>query len=123
MGYALRVEFLMEDTECCVCATRFGVDKVIMDNRRKNAGNIYCPNGHCIGWKDSDADRLRKQLEEEQSRVRLERSMRLTAEQQLVAAKKDAKRIIARLSAGVCPHCNRTFKQLAAHMKCKHGAA
>jgi len=36
-------------------------------------------------------------------------------------AEKAAKtRIKNRIGNGVCPCCNRTFKDLASHMKCKH---
>jgi hypothetical protein len=35
-------------------------------------------------------------------------------------AKAAARRLKERVAAGVCPCCQRTFKQLAAHMKSKH---
>ena len=38
-------------------------------------------------------------------------------------AKSQAKKMLQRVHAGVCPHCNRTFKQLAQHMKDKHQIA
>lgn len=58
----------------------------------------------------------------EKQRVQMERSMRIEAEVQNERFKKSFKRMETRVAAGVCPHCNRTFKQLAAHMKCKHSA-
>jgi hypothetical protein len=126
MGYALK-KIVLEETTCCVCATVFAVDETIMANRRFHAGNIHCPNGHSIGWSESEADKVRKQLahkqkelEAEQQRVQMERSMRIDAENARARADKELKRVKKRVNAGMCPHCNRTFSQLARHMKCKH---
>jgi hypothetical protein len=127
MGYALQVALELEDTVCCVCGTRFAVDATIMHHRRQNAGDIYCPNGHCIGWKETEADKVRKQLaakekelEAERQRVGMERSMRYEAEAAKNKAEMAFKRQTRRINKGVCPHCQRTFQQLARHIACKH---
>ena len=40
----------------------------------------------------------------------------------VAAAERDrAQRKLKRVAKGVCPECNRTFADLAQHMKCKHG--
>lgn len=103
---------------------------------RRNHGTFYCTHGHPNYWPEgkTEADKLRDQLE-------AERRLRQRAEQK-VAEKDDearaawktatrernrangykghATRITKRAKAGVCPCCNRTFKQLAAHMANKH---
>jgi len=119
MGFALK-QYVLEETSCCVCATRFAVDGIIMANRRANAGSIYCPNGHSIGWSASEADRLRKELSEERQKSSMRQASLEAAERGRKQAEQKVKRITVRVDSGVCPHCNRTFKQLVGHMKCKH---
>ena len=34
--------------------------------------------------------------------------------------REDLKRKLRRVQRGVCPHCNRSFQNLARHMACKH---
>lgn len=122
MGYALKVEIEMREMVCGECGINFAAPELIMAKRQETGEGWYCPNGHSRVYRESDADKLRKQLAAEQSRVALERSMRITAEEQLDKAKKEAKRVAKRIAAGICPHCHRTFQQLARHMQCKHSA-
>lgn len=101
----------------------------------------YCPNGHIIQWAKSEADEVREQLQAERlARQRAEQKIaekedwakmwEATANDQRDRAEKErnrangykghATRMTKRAKAGVCPCCNRTFKQLAAHMANKH---
>lgn len=120
MGFALLKAAELEETTCCVCATRFAVDVIIMENRRKNAGSIHCPNGHSIGWHETDADRLRKELAAEKQKSAMEASTRRMVEEALEKERREAKRLKKRNDAGVCSCCNRTFQNLARHMNTKH---
>ena len=70
---------------------------------------------------------MQAKLDEANQRVEWERgnaisNLKLAEKHKKLAAK--AKATLSsqtrRVNAGVCIHCNRTFKQLAAHMKCKH---
>ena len=80
-------------------------------------------------YTESEVDKLRKQLTDEKlKRERAERDTEWArvAERQAEAARAKVEKKLRlqtrRIEAGVCPHCQRTFKQLAAHMKCKHAA-
>lgn len=76
---------------------------------------------------NSDNQRLRKELEEAKRREQWakddaawQKNQKATVEKRLSAAKGQATKLRKRISAGVCPCCHRTFKQLAAHMTHKH---
>lgn len=76
--------------------------------------DIYCPLGHAhIPSGESKAAQLKREL--------AERDAQLTAvRDQLAAAEREQTRVAKRVANGVCPCCNRSFVQLARHMKCKH---
>lgn len=119
---------LATDKEGCSCAS-CGVDfySPIIERRRGDGASFYCPNGHPNVFGQSDAEKLRKDLAAEKARrEQAERDAQWAKAEavnhkiQRTKAVNKLNRITARVNAGVCPHCNRTFKQLAAHMKTKH---
>lgn len=81
---------------------------------------IWCPYGETVSYSGSENKKLRDRLADAQehanreaSRAMAEAGARRIAEEQLAALGK-------RVTAGVCPHCRRTFKQLQRHMESKH---
>lgn len=121
----------MHQDVCKACDVVFLYPRSLHDARYEHGGYIYCPNGHGWGWKEGRKEReekdLRKQLEAERTRTQaaLERANeagRLAEElnKKLVQAGKKFDNHKKRVAAGTCPCCQRTFKQLAAHMKNKH---
>lgn len=111
---------------CYTCGVRFAITselyrRVVTDA----AGSIFCPAcGSSTCWKKSEAQKQIEQLEAklkwemENSERRLSEKNKVEAE--LRAAQLTHSKIKKRISSGVCPCCNRTFKQLAAHMSNKH---
>lgn len=122
-------------TSCGVCGIAFGLEASFMKARLRDHRDFYYPNGCKISWRDKTADQQR--IEQLESVLRNKEAAlgsalrsRAWAEQQAKGAniaagmaKGKLRRVIARVHAGVCPHCNRTFKQLAQHMKAKHPKA
>ena len=106
---------------CDCCQIKFGAPSGFDAARRKDHKTFYCPNG-CERYypQDNVEEALRKKLHA--ATLEKERAERLTREAWAAEqrATDEAKRLQARAKAGVCPCCNRTFKQLAAHMKNKH---
>jgi len=110
--------------QCGTCGVWHGIPQVMFDSCYQEGGFWTCPNGHSRGYGEGSTA---KQLEKEIKR-------RKWAEENALSARKEAKkselrriaqkgvttRLKNRAKAGVCPCCNRTFKQLAAHMKNKH---
>lgn len=104
----------------CWCGIRLAIPDNLYAyaNRHKNKV-IYCPLGHEFIFSNT----TQEQLQSERAR-----SARLTAQldqaqASLVAQRAATTRVknkLKRVEAGVCPHCNRTFQNLARHMESKH---
>jgi hypothetical protein len=118
----------VESEEACTCVN-CGVEfaSPILKFRRNDGGNFYCPNGHQMSYTETEATKLRKQLTQaNQKREEAERQKEWAevrqreAEEAKRKVERKLKRTVKRVNAGVCPHCQRTFQQLARHMQCKH---
>lgn len=113
---------------CCQCGMTFGLDSSFEDILRRDKKTFYCPNGHSQGfYGNNEADRLKKELEQEQKRRGWAESTRDAAikrrdhmERRARAYRGILTKTKNRIKHGVCPCCNRTFKNMADHMKTKH---
>jgi hypothetical protein len=117
-----------------MCGIVFAVDAQVRAVWKRDGTNFTCPNGHGQRYTETEAQKLKKQLEAAevklQSQIRAtefarnnaasERAAREQTERRLTARKGINTRLRNRIKNGVCPCCHRTFKQLAAHMKTKH---
>lgn len=110
------------------CGVQYALSKEFRDERVKDHGTFYCPNGHRRHYAGrNEAEELQRKLDEQgerfererQSHQRTERSRKLLARQR-AAAKGQVTKIKNRLANGICPCCNRTFKNVARHMQSKH---
>lgn len=117
----------LEIEVCGDCGVLFALPQALVTWARDRGDAFWCPNGHRLTYAKTEAQKLAAQLERERAR-----SGRLASERdQLQAslraqkgaatrARNEKARLIARVANGVCPCCNRTFKQLAAHMARQH---
>lgn len=114
--------------ECYKCHILFAMPEDL--NRRALSSpnlSFYCPLGHSQCYTETEEQRLKKKLEQEQAR-----SARLTSqvdqararaeheEHRARAYKGQVTKIKKRVGKGVCPCCNRSFVDLARHMENKH---
>lgn len=119
------------DITCCACGIVFSVPYYWEQCRREKHDGFYCPNGHSLSFPtESDAERFRRERNMAiQEKARLEDEVkRLQAENNeawgtAAIAEQKLKRHHKRASAGLCPHCNRTFYNMARHIKTKHANA
>lgn len=110
---------------CGGCGVTWGLARSFVEQRRADGKTWYCPNGHhwhfTLG--KSTAEKLREEREETaRLRARLDQE-RAHARALKGVVTKTKKRLVAteqRVANGVCPCCNRSFKQLQRHMKAKH---
>lgn len=111
----------------CWCGVRHAVptelyemvERQHCDGREQT--NIYCPLGHAWSFAgEGEAADLRRRLESEQKRLKATRDLLRAEERSHTATRGHLTRQKKRVANGVCPCCNRTFKQLARHMKSKH---
>jgi hypothetical protein len=113
----------LEKIVCGSCGITFAMPETMLVARRKEAGSFYCPNGHRWGWKETEADRLRKQLEETQIALRKSKCETLNEQTKRVGVEFEKSKLekkLHRSNNGVCTFCGRTFQNLMRHMKSKH---
>ncbi len=113
---------------CCRCGVVFGMESKHIQRLRNNHAFFYCPNGHSQYYTaESEAEKLRREIESKNNELRAERNsneylrVSLSRQEKQTAVQKGQKtRIINRIKKGICPHCNRQFKNLHRHMDSKH---
>lgn len=123
--FAGTVHFYIE--ECCSCHILFGMDKRTRQRYLDSGASFYCPNGHSQHYTESTVKKLEKQLALANKRTEWAQQDAKSAKDRAKHEEKRARtylghfnRVKKRVAAGVCPCCNRTFKQLAEHMASKH---
>jgi len=112
---------LSEET-CCSCFVRFAMPSAMQEQRRKDHKSFFCPFGHSQHYTAEtteeklrrERDRLTQQLAQKDDEIKQARDAASASEAQ-------AARLHKRVKLGVCPCCNRTFANVARHMKTKHG--
>lgn len=120
----------------CSCGAKQAMTHETNRVLRQSAATFYCVHGHTRWFPPgkSEEEKLRDQLNAERiARQRAEQRVAEKADEAQAAwntatrernrangYKGHATRITKRAKAGVCPCCNRTFKQLAAHMANQH---
>jgi hypothetical protein len=109
--------------DCCNCGALFAVPDQVNEELVRTGRRFYCPNGHSQSYTESTKAQLRKAkdaLAREQARNDQLRAERDASDRRASAAKGQVTKIRNRVARGVCPCCNRTFADLAAHMATKH---
>lgn len=124
-GYIFTTYGLLETLSCGECGIPFAMPVEFLAWARKTPSvTFYCPLGHPRHF---PVKTLAQKLRESREALSRERAQHDQTRASLVATKASATRarnerdrLKTRAANGVCPCCNRTFKQLAAHMKTKH---
>lgn len=114
--------YQMEERVCGVCGIAWSAPKEFMDECRKvgKVKTFYCPNGHPRVFSESEADKVRRELNRA-NQLLAQRDDEILAERKRVKIEqKKVRKLTVRASAGVCPCCNRSVRQMALHMKNKH---
>lgn len=110
----------------CSCGGVYALTSGFLNEKRASGGTWPCP--YCGGvWNQRGRESLQQKLDRERSRAaaaegRAERA-RQAADHERARAngyKGYVTKVKKRVGRGVCPCCNRTFKDLAAHMETKH---
>lgn len=127
-GHAFQVATTFVTIECCNCHVLFAIANETDDRLRESHEWFYCPFGHRQHFSsDSEKEKLmaevaslgqqlktsRKQMEWKDQAVR-------NAKNATRAQKAAKTRLKNRIGNGVCPCCNRSFTNVARHMKSQH---
>lgn len=115
-------EFRVETCYACGCEFAMTVD--FYNNRQRNKDTFYCPAGHGQQYTGKSDKELRREAEARE-RAALDQLQAAEAEtkrvkRELKQAQTEQNRQAQRSRGGVCPCCDRSFVQLARHMKTKH---
>lgn len=128
MAETLTLRVTLRAETCFKCGFTYGLPHEFLRRKWERGGNWWCPScGQDTIYSRTELQKLRDQVREERAwkeraQVRLaeERADRERAERSASAYKGVATKLRKRAAAGVCPCCNRTFKQLARHMERQH---
>jgi hypothetical protein len=112
---------------CGACGMPFGLPSAFLEARQSDGALFHCPNGHRIGYGESDADRLRREKADLERRMKWKQdaidslyAQRTTLEHRVAAQKGVTTKLKKRIANGVCPCCKRTFADLHRHMSGQH---
>jgi hypothetical protein len=121
-------------SKCWKCKTDFWMPDDLEAAARNSRGDItvYCAYGHpgCFKKKSDEQleiDRLKQSIAQrddeiarQQRAIDFQRSAKERIQRSLTATRGVITRVKNRIGHGVCPCCNRTFHNLANHMKSQH---
>jgi len=124
----------MTAMECPSCGVLYGLSESYRTKRKSDGAWWHCPNGHSLHYHDTAEQMARKAAERRAEAAEAEANRQKNAREwaerrakgaNIAAGKAKAaqRRLLHRVECGVCPHCQRTFKQLAAHIRSKHKVA
>ena len=110
-------ETTLVTTTCIKCGCVYGLPKTLYDSHVRLGGFHSCPNGHCQGRVEGEEKKARKCAE---SKLAIEKTNHDQTKSALKESEEKRSRIEKRIRNGVCPCCNRQFKNVHRHMKSKH---
>lgn len=111
----------MVQEHCFCCGVEFWFPRVLHDTARGNSSHsFYCPNGHRQVYKESEADRLRRERDRLSQRLAQKDDELAAKEREIAAHKGQVTKLKRRAAAGTCPCCQRTFQNMAIHMRKQH---
>lgn len=118
----IKKEVLIEIDWCYACGNPIALTAQWQRACKEEGKTFYCPMGHGQIYRNSEVQVLTKKLAASQELVTRLETRILNSEAMFTVEAKKRQRLEKRVNNGVCIHCNRTFQQLARHMKARHPA-
>lgn len=116
MSFTIQENVELTTIVCGKCGVTFAMPERMREERQRNGGDFYCPNGHPRVYRETDVEKARKERDAALRKLS-EKSCELSRERN---AKESAERKLRRCKNGVCPCCRRSFQNLQRHMKSQH---
>lgn len=127
MSSTITMFVALESLTCGHCGVPFALEKSHLARLQADGSEFYCPNGHRVSYRESGIQRAEKAakraqelLDQERRRTEQLRADVVTMDNRRKAEAAAKTRIKNRVARGICPCCNRSFENLARHMKSKH---
>ena len=105
---------------CASCGVVFWMTSAHEALRREDGKSFYCPNGHSLSFKDSEATRYKRLYQQAEDRAAAARAERDQAEAGRRAWKGQATKLRKRVVAGECPFCGQHLRDLERHVTRQH---
>jgi hypothetical protein len=109
------------------CGIAFAIPSEMASSRMEDGGLFYCPNGHRVGWTETEVKKLRREVERKQKELEWAQQATIRAQAQTTLAensrrawKSQVTKTRKRIARGCCPECDATFPDLAKHMSAAH---
>jgi hypothetical protein len=107
-------------TRCAECGCNFGVPGDFLTCRRNDKRDFYCPNGHVLSYRQSEAEKLRLERDRLLQSLAQKEDELKDLENRRRAALGQVTKLRNRVGNGVCPCCTRSFTNLRRHMETQH---
>ena len=128
VGATFTKSIMMETETCANCGIPFAMPSDFRSQLLNDPNkSFYCPNGHSQHYAKSREVKLREEAEaalrkKEQEITSLHNKWIAETQERYKAEReaKTANRKLKRLNNGICSCCNRTFTNLAEHIKNEH---
>lgn len=106
---------------CCNCGMTFAMPSDFQARMRRTRSDFYCPAGHKQHYlAEPEEDKLRRERDIAKQQLARAEEEAEQARRDAIAARKAVERVKKRANAGTCQCCNRTFANVAAHMRTQH---
>lgn len=105
---------------CYKCGVGFAIPHYLNVKLKENSESFFCPNGHSQAYTVSMVAQLQKELAAANQATALEKRQKEQAEVRAWKLELKSRKLAKRISAGVCPCCNRQFQDMKRHMETKH---
>ena len=105
---------------CYTCGLPVAITRSQMQQYDEHGASMYCAMGHQTVRRESDNALLEKKLRQAQDSLARVETDKVNLRGLLDAEEKRARKLLKRIEAGVCPHCHRTFQNVARHVGNKH---
>jgi hypothetical protein len=120
----MRMEYTETLTVChCWCGIALAIPANLYRNAHEDGRSVYCPLGHTFGWSETWKARYEREQANRKAaeqRAQASRELLRAEERSHQATRGHLTRAKRRSAAGTCPCCQRTFQQLARHMRSQH---
>lgn len=105
------------------CGVVYALEERYQTERQRDSASWCCPNGHSLSYRganETENERLRRDLAAAKGNARWAQDRLESEKRSHAATKGQLTKTRKRIQHGVCPHCNRTFADVARHMATKH---
>lgn len=111
----------LEPVSCFHCGTWFGIDSHLRAELLRTHRTFYCPSGHTQHYTGEPEEKvLKRWLESRDAEIASLRDQREHLKNSNRTVRGHLTRVKKRIGNGVCPCCQRTFENVARHMKSEH---